>query len=350
MNCRANRIALKPVKSTIKRCIQHVAAAFGRHTRKHKEPQLLVLMYHRILPHNDQRSLIEEPGMMVTPETLKLHINILKHSFEFVKLTDWIQLKNEGKQLPAKACAITFDDGWVDNFEYAFPVLRELHTPATIFLVSDMIGTNKTFWPERIARLMTTISQEYPEYWSHQELEWLQKDRANYQFSDVPPIREELSTLIASVKKYSDKDIHDRLDHVETTLQLKIKNQSPSLLNWQQVTEMIDSGLVEMGSHTCNHIRLDKHTDITVLRHEILTSRDTIEANTGHKVKTFCFPNGDYCPEALTLVKQHYASAVTTESGWNTHNCDNYCLQRIGIHQDISHDKISFLARISDWM
>lgn len=330
--------------------MQHIAASFGRHSRSHKEPQLLVLMYHRILPYDDKRSLFEEPGMTVTPETFKQHINILKKYFSIIKLSDWVQPKLDCGDLPASACAITFDDGWIDNYEFAFPILKESNVPATIFLVSDMIGTKEVFWPERLTRLITTVASNYPEYWSHPELEWLQKNSTNYRFSETMPTREELSAMIACAKDYSDQEIHDRLTHIEKTLQLDTEDHPSSLLNWQQVTEMADSGLVEIGSHTCHHVRLNKHTPKELIRDEIINSKDAIEKHIGHKVKTFCFPNGDFCPEALALVKQYYASAVTTKPGWNTADTDSHLLQRIGIHQDISEDRTSFLARISGWM
>jgi len=348
MNVRLINVTQNRFKQVVKRSMQHVAASFGRHTRPGKQPQLLVLMYHRILPLDDIRSLLEEPGMTVTPETFRLHLNIIKQYFNIIKLADWTHLKHD--TMPSKTCAITFDDGWADNFEYAYPILNELKVPATIFLVSDMIGTEKTFWPERLARLVTTVAGNYPQYWSRPELKWLQENPANYRFSETLPTRDELSALIACAKDYSDQEIHDRLTHIENTLQLDIKNHMPSLLNWHQVTEMVDSGLIDAGSHTCNHIRLNKHTPKELLSKEIVTSKKVIEKHIGHKVKTFCFPNGDSCPEALTLTKQNYNIAVTTKPGWNTINTDSHLLQRIGIHQDISEDRISFLARISGWM
>ena len=350
MNVRPNNIKFNPVKKVIKRGLQHFAAAFGRHTRSHKEPQLLVLMYHRILPQNDKRSQIEETGMMVTPETFRLHINILKHHFNIVNLSDWVQLNHDGKELPANACAITFDDGWVDNYEFAFPILKEMNVSATIFLVADMIGTDKVFWPERLARLVTTIASDYPQHWSHPELTWLQDNPANYQFSKTPPTAEELSVLIASAKAFSDQETHQRLDKIEKTLQIHPINCPPSLLSWQQVNEMINAGVIEAGSHTCHHIRLNENTATDILRSEIIDSKAIIEKHTGHKVKTFCFPNGDHSSEALALVKQNYNSAVTTRSGWNTATSDCHLLKRIGIHQDISSDRTAFLARISGLM
>ena len=350
MNVKENKLGHKPLRKIIKRGIQHAAAAFGRHNRSSKVPQLLTLMYHRILPQNDTRTMLEEPGMVVTPETFRQHIFFLKEYFNIIKLSDWIQMKRNGEELPSKTCALTFDDGWADNFEFAFPILKELNVPATIYLVSNMVGANEAFWPERLARLVTAISSNYPQFWAHPELRWLQKNPKNYRFSETLPTPEELSALIACAKEYPDQEIHDRISHIENVLQLDTGNHPPSLLNWQQVLKMVDSGLVEFGSHTCHHVRLNKHASAELIKKEIVNSKEEIEKNISQPIKTFCFPNGDYCPQSLELVKQNYMAAVTTQSGWNTADTDNHMLNRIGIHQDIAHDRISFLARISGWM
>jgi peptidoglycan/xylan/chitin deacetylase (PgdA/CDA1 family) len=350
MNVRANNTTLNLFKKTIKRCIQHLAASFGRHTRNSKEPQLLVLMYHRIMPQDDPRSQLEEPGMIVSPDTFELHLKLLKQHFTIVNLSDWVQIQQDGGELPPNACAITFDDGWVDNFEYAYPILKKFKAPATIFLVSDMIGTNEMFWPERLARLIVSISSKYPQHWSHPELAWLQSNLKNYQFSHTQPTREEISALIADAKDFTDYDIHERITQIENLLQLDKSIPAASLLNWQQIAEMVDSGLIDLGSHTRHHVRLNSNASEETLKDEIVGSKQTIEKHTGKSVKTFCFPNGDFCTQALQLVKDNYLCAVSTQSGWNTTSADKYLIKRIGIHQDISSDETSFLARLSGWM
>jgi len=330
--------------------MQHLCAAFGRHRRSGKGPQLLVLMYHRILPHNDSRSLLEESGMTVTPETFRLHLEILNQHFSFVKLSEWTRLKTANKELPEKACAITFDDGWADNYEFAFPILKEKGVPATIFLVSDMTGTNAMFWPERLAHLVTNVSAHLPQYWGHPALRWLMENRASYRFSETPPTRDELSEQIASMKDYSDHEMHQKLDQVINTLNIQEVSDRPSLLDWDQVREMVNSGTVEVGSHTCHHIRLNQQVSGEILRKEIQKSKLVIEKHTGQVVDLFCYPNGDYSKAALKLVRESYDSAVTTQPGWNSDTSDQYQMKRIAVHEDITGDKTAFLARISGWM
>ena len=115
------------LKNTAKVPIELLADQVGHHRRRSTVSRLWIMTYHRILPKNDARYPIEERGMIVEPDTFLMHLQILKQEFTIIPLNEWIERKNQNLPLPEKACAITFDDGWLDNYEFAVPILELRH-------------------------------------------------------------------------------------------------------------------------------------------------------------------------------------------------------------------------------
>ena len=79
--------------------------------RTRPRPSLTILTYHRILPADHRARLTEQPGMYVSPETLAMHLQVLKQHFTVIDLGNWLDLREAGDVLPDRACCITFDDG-----------------------------------------------------------------------------------------------------------------------------------------------------------------------------------------------------------------------------------------------
>lgn len=325
------------LKQLLKKPLILSASYFGQHRQKSKEAKLWILMYHRILPSNDTRFATEEPGMVITPETLDMHLQEVKKFFQPVHLSQWLQDKHEGKPLPNKACAITFDDGWLDNYEYAWPVLKKHNMPASIFIVADMIGTNRTFWPNMLATLLKDVETEQLKSmlsWIPQSAEVLSKTSIPYE--------EKLAVLIHQAKQLNEKDIYPNIAKLDFEF-----NHQAVLMNWQQIKELNQSPLIEFGSHTSNHLRLNNKLDIETTTSEIINSKKTIEKNLEHEIRLFCYPNGDHSNYAAELVKDTYLGAVTTAKGINKENQNPATLTRIAVHEDIASSKHSFGAKLS---
>lgn len=330
-------------RNLAKQAIRRVVAMAGPQRWPLNKPRLWVLMYHRILPADDPRAATEEPGMMVTPSTFRRHLHWLRSEFDLVSLGDWVDRARRGKTLPLRACAITFDDGWRDNFEFALPILRETETPATIFTVSHMVGTEKMFWPNRVARVLRV-----PEVLAGcPSVGWLRELAPEP--IDRKPTPDEISRVIAACKMLTDQELSERLDQIEKELGLGSWSERP-LLNWDELRSMVESQLIEIGSHTCHHIRLNGAIDDQDTIREVVNSQSLLQERLDRPVRLFCYPNGDISLSALGLVQQHYDAAVTTRRGINSHTTSVHQLLRIGIHEDICRCQHDFLARLSGWI
>jgi len=276
--------------------------------------------------------------MIVEPDTFRLHLQVLREEFTILPLNEWVERKKNNLPLPSKACAITFDDGWLDNFEYAFPILEEASVPATLFAVSDMIGTCELFWPNRIARLLQQPANRL------NSIPWLQK------FSSNPFISPEVSAqVIYSLKDTPDHQLLQLIESAEQALGITPES-SPSLMSWPQLKQLSDNELFDIGSHTSHHFRLGADLDSAVMQREIIESKKQLERELGKPVNLFCYPNGDYCDRTIEEVAKHYEAAVTTQPGINgSSSTDFFTLQRFGVHQDSSFNRRKLLAKLANW-
>ena len=333
------------LKQTLKTTAAALANQFGPHNHSQTQPKLWVLMYHRILPKDDPRFNLEEPGMIVTPETFSMHMQEIKRHFDIVSLGEWVKLKQQGLPFPSKACAVTFDDGWADNYEYALPILKATRTPATLFAVAEKIGTDFQFWPNSVlALLLSGLSSELNR---HPLFAKVTEYVAN---SHTVIDREYAAAFIAQLKSYSDSEIFSALNDIQST-ELLAGQLPNALMNWAQLKEMQSSGLVAIGSHTCNHVRLSAALSDEQLQHEIKNSKRLLEDQLASSADLFCFPNGDYNEATLELVQNTYAAAVTTKRGIvDANTCTIHELTRIGIHEEISNSRRLFGARLSGWL
>jgi peptidoglycan/xylan/chitin deacetylase (PgdA/CDA1 family) len=337
------------IKSFVKPILVSLASQFGPHARNTQHEKLWILMYHRILPQNDNRFLQEEPGMLVQPDTFAMHIKELKREFELMFLGDWVSAKLKGESLPKKTCVITFDDGWLDNYEYAFPALKAESAPATLFAVTEKIGTDFQFWPNIVSVLL--LSGAANALSQHPQFHFLNAELKDLNRKNDKNIRDKIAAIIFRLKQLSDAAIYTALDEINWR-SLCPAELPHALMNWDQLKAMKESGLVEIGSHTCNHKRLTPALSSTELEHEIVESKHQLQKQLNTPIDLFCFPNGDYSAEALGLVKHNYKAAVTTRRGINIDKNSSgfYELTRIGMHDEVSHSRNLFRSRLSQWL
>ncbi|NLD94792.1 MAG: polysaccharide deacetylase family protein [Fibrobacter sp.] len=312
----------------------------SQYKRLGKSGNSVILMYHRIIAPESFAEHVE-PGMYVRPETFSMHCSVLRHYFDVVPLSEIISSKDILSSKPR--CAITFDDGWADFYQNAFPILKAAHLPSTVYLPTNFIGTDMQFWTDTCAAILKKICHEKPEL--------------PYQGTS-PVIREILQikgdyiscvdSVIKMLKPYSTGEIKKILDELaqyagcsHTSLQ--------TFMTWNEVKTCLDSGLVAFGSHTVNHLILTAESRQTV-HDELRISKEKLikEQVADPSDISFCYPNGGYSQEITQMVKMAgYSSAVTTKTGWNSAMSERYNLRRIGMHQDMTSTRSLIMARLA---
>ena len=311
-------------------------------------PSLVILTYHRILPGQSPLRQTEQPGMIATPEALDMHISLLKRlGAEFVSLDTWLDAQRENKALPRLAVAVTFDDGWQDNYEHAFPVLKKHKVPATIFLVSKRINTPWQFWPEQVLDLLISHAHQL----DHEALRWLRPYLCGMPANTNPSSPYTIlqaDSVINRLKALDDHTIETNLEQTRNALPAlnQANLNARPLLNQQELNTMLASGLVTFGAHTRHHYRLNHLADPSDLENEIAGSRKDLEELGLKPVSIFCYPNGDITGKGEQLVQGHFTAACTTERGWNKAPINPFTLRRFNFHDGNGSTPLSFLASL----
>ncbi|MDQ0285139.1 peptidoglycan/xylan/chitin deacetylase (PgdA/CDA1 family) [Desulfofundulus luciae] len=106
------------------------------------EMEIPILMYHKVNPDPRTGGL----GLRVPPQKFARQMEYLAgHGFHTVSLTDVVDHFQKSKPLPPRPVVITFDDGYLDNYTYAFPILKKYGFTATVFVVAHTVGKTNTF-------------------------------------------------------------------------------------------------------------------------------------------------------------------------------------------------------------
>ena len=119
-----------------------VLAAWQRLTLRRRA---VVLMYHRVLDDAEYRRTASSPAIVVRRSTFERQLRVLQRHFRVLSADELRACIAAGRPLPPRSCVITFDDGWIDTYRHAWPLLREFRMPAIVFVPVSFIDTGAMF-------------------------------------------------------------------------------------------------------------------------------------------------------------------------------------------------------------
>lgn len=331
------------VKTELWKVLARGYHATGWYRRRHKGT-VSILMYHRVLPKRQAVEASVQHGMYVTPETFERHLVFLKEHFEVLSLPELLEAWKEHAIEKSRAyCVVTFDDGWLDNYVHAYPLLKKYGVSATIFVPTDFIGTSRWFWPEQLAYLFGRLA------WAAippERRKDAQRITTRYLGGEVWNQLESVCPANAGEQTFDQiieqgKTLQpDQIEQYVRELGASIQATWPSeriLMNWDEVQEMARNGIA-FGSHSCSHRLLTK-LSMQEVEEELSRSKATLEWQRVQPIPVFCYPNGDYnAVIQRAALATGYEAAVSCRAGCESAiPQDLLALKRIGLHNDSSH-------------
>lgn len=292
------------------------SASSRRAFRRRTAPICQILIYHRV---NDDK----DPFLSATPVSVFVaQMEHVKRHFPIVSL-DQIA-RGEWSPKGEEFCvAVTFDDGYRDNYTDAFPVLRRLGIPATIFLTTGCIETASLPWYDHVAlAFKLTMARSLELGWAGGP-EVAMASRAG-----------RLSATARTLEWLWALPTDERLHRLAAVFRALRVPESPNLPNfmlcWDEIQEM-GKHQITFGAHTVNHPVLAR-SSVECVRAEIQGSKETIENRLQVPVRHFAYPFGrcgDFTSNAKAILRDAgFETAVTTIPGYNRAGDDLLELKR----------------------
>jgi peptidoglycan/xylan/chitin deacetylase (PgdA/CDA1 family) len=315
---------MKPSLSrhSVKRVIAKLVNVTGILRRARSKPGVLILMFHKINNESDLLPLTLNVDLF---EELILEIN---ENFEIITV-DSIGSIIPGNSDPLNTkglkIALTFDDGYEDNYINAYPILKTHNIPATIYLSTDHIIGRKVFWYEQIIHALLTSEESVIDlsdlgYGSHLLDSHVRRKNSILYLNSILKILDENERSKIAL------NILERSGTKNTFIPSK-------MLDWDSIREMSKNGIT-FGSHTLSHPILSRETRDRV-RKEVTMSKQLIENEIHKPVFSFAYPNGtseDFNDMVIDEVKNaEYINACTTLKGINRSDTPLYSLRRLNV-------------------
>ncbi len=290
--------------------------------------QVVILAYHRVVASIAQAECDSIYGLVISTESFARHLEIVRAQYDVLSLDEALRVLSGERRLTRTAAVITFDDGYRDVYENAWPVLQRMGLPAIVYVPTAFMGRDRIL--------------------DHDRLYWLvlQARAAGIDLKkplEAAGLASQQTARLCAARQIA--HVADALNHhpfvarqailrcLEAALPDVQYPASYELMSWEMIRTMADDG-ISFGAHSDHHLILTLESEATV-EDEIRRSKQCLEAQLNCGIRHFAYPNGYFNPTIKAmLARAGFASAVTTERTIATRGDDAMALGRISLCEE----------------
>jgi peptidoglycan/xylan/chitin deacetylase (PgdA/CDA1 family) len=265
-------------------------------------------------------------------EKLDFVLSVLAKKYNFISLDTAINIIRKKEKPIPYSVVLTFDDGYKNNIINARPILKKYAAPLSIFVVTGHVDKRLPFWFDRFdyviqknnldGKLLKIGDEEFI-------FKGATRDEVVESYGKIRKIIKGMDSDEESLNKL----LNELADNLESESQNKLTDifevdDISSILTWDDIVRESKDSDITFGSHTINHIRLNKVT-LDIAKEELSESKRAIEEVTETECKYFCYPYGYYTKAIEEITREcGYIAALTTNPGVVSQGDDLMSLNR----------------------
>lgn len=273
----------------------------------------LILVYHRIADAE-----CDPWGLCVSPANFAEHLQVLRKYGPCMTVGEIVR-KLEVGELPRRAIAVSFDDGYADNLHAAKPLLEHFNVPATFFLSAGLLDGISEFWWDELERILLhpgtlpqelklTIAGQLFQAQLRTGITLSSNDCLRYRvwrYTERPPTDRhalylKLWSTLRSLSHEVRANVLEQLTVWAGSVSEPRRSHRP--LSTDEAVKLGRGDLIEIGAHTLTHPLLAT-LPAGKQRSEIFESKKACEALWGRRVDCFSYPHGESQPMTVELVR-----------------------------------------------
>jgi len=289
--------------------------------------QLTILLYHGVTDY--QSSGIENnSGKHISKQEFEREMRYIKSNCNVLSMNEVVSLFQTQKTLPRNSVAVTFDDGFENNYTIAAPILEEVGVPATFYITSGIIGTDKMFWVDQLEFCidLTTKKELDVCLGGKKHVFELQNDKAKI-------------FALNTIKSYC-KNVHKSVKDKVLESVILGTNLGPNpkispnyrVLTWDQVRKMSKNPLFSIGGHNITHDTLSR-LSFSEMSSQIQGSLEAIKEKINTDVVHYSYPEGQaehFNSDTIDILKNNGIKCCPTAiNGVNSLQDDLFYLKRV---------------------
>ena len=306
---------------------ERIYGKYGALCRQHVP---VILAYHRVYPTPGNGYPFDEGLISADPDSFELQLIFLKRNFYVTNFLKIKEFMDKGAKIPSGSLVITFDDGYADNYDIAFPLLKKHGLTATMFVTTGVVGSTDVYWFEKVSWYMKRLPSFDLRIESLKFHEHIDGDNRN-------AVRDILLGILKKVPNRVRLEALGELECIFSESSLEENRHFVKMLTWDQVVEM-DRWGIEIGSHTVSHPVLSSMEEDDI-RVELVSSKETLEEKLGHEVVSVSYPIGGrdaFNPVVERIAAEAgYCFGLSYMKGVSRDLSNPYALKRVRVETSI---------------